>query len=80
MGLDVETTALLNDLYEDRPVETARMQRLVSLFRLEFADPREMRADVAGRPVYLALCMTADKLIRLKPQNLLINLPLHVTM
>lgn len=78
VGLDVESTALLNDLYEDRPVETARMHRLVSLFRLEFANPLEMRADVAGKPVYLALCMTVDKLIRLKPQNLLINLPLRV--
>jgi hypothetical protein len=77
VGLDVESTALLNDLYEDRPVETARLQRLVSLFRLEFTNPLEMRADVAGKPIYLALCMTADKIIRLKPQNLLINLPLR---
>jgi hypothetical protein len=80
VGLDVESTALLNDLYEDRPVESVRMQRLVSLFRLEFANPLEMRPDVAGKPVYLALCMTADKIIRLKPQNLLINLPLSVAM
>ncbi|MGH8858053.1 MAG: DUF6352 family protein, partial [Polaromonas sp.] len=32
VGLDVEATALLNDLYEGRDVELARMQRLVSLF------------------------------------------------
>lgn len=80
VGLDVESTALLNDLYEDRPVETVRMQGLISLFRLEFANPQEMRSDVAGRQVYLALCMTADKLVRIKPQNLLINLPLQVAM
>ena len=77
VGLDVESTAILNDLYEDRPVETARMQRLVSLFRLTFADAREMRPDIAGKPVYLGLAMTADKTIRLKPQNLLLNLPLR---
>ena len=35
-----------------------------------------MRADVAGRPVYLGLAMTADRLLRVKPQNLLLNLPL----
>lgn len=80
IGLDVESTALLNDLYEDRPVETARMQRIVSLFRLTFNNPQEMRADVAGKPVYLALAMTADKLVRLKPQNLLLNLPLRKPM
>ena len=80
VGLDVESTALLNDLYEDRPVESARMQRLLSLFRLEFANPLEMRADVAGKPVYLALCMTADKVVKLKPQNLLLSLPLRAPM
>ncbi len=79
-GLDVESTALLNDLYEDRPVESARMQRLLSLFRLTFANPLEMRADVAGKPVYLALSMTADKVVKLKPQNLLLNLPLRAAM
>ncbi len=77
IGLDAESTALLNDLYQDQPVETVRMQRLVSLFRLTFDNPQEMRADVAGKPVYLGLAMNADKIIRLKPQNLLLNLPLH---
>jgi hypothetical protein len=31
---------------------------------------------MAGRPVYLGLCRTADGQVRLKPQNLLVNLPL----
>lgn len=79
VGLDVESTALLNDLYEDRPVESARMQRLVSLFRLTFKNPQDMRSDVAGKPVYLGLAMTAGKLVKLKPQNLLLNLPLAQT-
>lgn len=76
VGLDAEATALLNDLYEGRDVAPDRLQRLLSLFRLEFADPREMRADVAGKPVYLGLMMSADGVVRLKPQNLLVNLPL----
>lgn len=77
VGLDAQASALLNDLYEGREVEPARLQRLVSLFRLDFADPREMRADVAGKPVYLGLMMNADGVVRLKPQNLLVNLPLR---
>ena len=77
VGLDAESSALLNDLYEDRPVEPARLARLVSLFRLTFANQEEMRADVAGKPVYLGLAMTADKTLKLKPQNLLLNLPLR---
>ena len=43
VGLDVESTAILNDLYQDRPVEAERIQRLVSLFSLTFANPAEMR-------------------------------------
>ncbi|MFN7856562.1 MAG: hypothetical protein ACK5OA_08310, partial [Acidovorax sp.] len=66
----------LNDLYQDRPVDASRMQRLVSLFTLTFADPAEMRADLAGKPVYLGLATTADGVLRIKPQNLLLNLPL----
>ena len=77
VGLDLESTALLNDLYEGREVEAARLQRLVSLFRLDFADPREMRPDVAGKPVYLGLMMNAQGVVKLKPQNLLVNLPLR---
>ena len=80
VGLDAESSALLNDLYENRPVESERMQRVVSLFRLEFAMPGEMRADVAGKPVYLGLTMNADNIVKLKPQNLLLNLPLAATM
>jgi hypothetical protein len=80
LGLDVESMALLNDLYEGQPVDTERTQRLISLFRLDFADPAEMRADVAGKPVYLGLAMRPDGTLRLKPQNLLLNLPLATSM
>ncbi|MBC7608383.1 MAG: hypothetical protein H7228_02225, partial [Polaromonas sp.] len=77
VGLDAASTALLNDLYEGRAVEPERMQRLVSLFRLDFADPQDMRPDVAGKPIYLGLMMNAEGIVKLKPQNLLVNLPLR---
>ena len=35
-----------------------------------------MRADIAGKPVYLGLAMDERQKLRLKPQNLLMNLPL----
>jgi hypothetical protein len=76
IGLDVESMALLNDLYEERPVEPARLEQLISLFRLDFEDAADMRPDVAGRPVYLGLATTPEGTLRLKPQNLLLNLPL----
>lgn len=76
VGLDAEASRLLNDLYAGHEVGEDRMRSLLSLFRLEFADPGVMLARVAGRPVYLALCATPDGLLKLKPQNLLLNLPL----
>ncbi|MEO5734254.1 MAG: DUF6352 family protein [Rubrivivax sp.] len=76
LGLDAESSALLDDLYEGREVEPARTKRLVSLFRLRFENPAEMRTDVRGKAVYLGLMATADGVLRLKPQNLLLNLPL----
>ena len=77
IGLDTESSALLNDLYEERSVEPERLQRLVSLFSLEFADKNDVRPDVAGKPVYLGLMMNAEGVVKLKPQNLLVNLPLR---
>ncbi len=76
LGLDSEGSRLLNDLYNGVEVGEDRLSRLLSLFRLEFTDPSVMRPDIAGRAVYLALCMTEDQRLRLKPQNLLVNLPL----
>jgi hypothetical protein len=76
LGLDVEASALLNDLYQGQEIEQARLVRLLGLFRLDFRDPADMLARVRGRPVYLGLAMTPEQRLKLKPQNLLINLPL----
>ena len=76
LGLDAESSPLLNDLYLGHEVAPERLQRLISLFRLRFDDPQQMRADLQGKPVYLGLAMTAGGLLKLKPQNLLLNLPL----
>lgn len=76
IGLDAESTAILNDLWNGTEVEQGRMRRILALFRMEFADPAAMRADIAGRPVYLALSSSEADVVRFKPQNLLTNLPL----
>jgi len=76
IGLDTEATAILNELYEGREVAEDRLSRLISLFRMEVKDPSLVNADVAGRPIYLGLAMSADGLLRMKPQNLLLNMPL----
>lgn len=78
IGLDAESTAILNDLWNGIEVEQGRMRRILALFRMEFADPAAMRSDIAGRPVYLALSSNDADVVRLKPQNLVVNLPLAV--
>ena len=52
------------------------MGRLLCLFRLDFDDPADMRPALAGRPVWLAMAMDERNRLQLKPQNLLMNLPL----
>ncbi len=76
VGLDAEASAILNDLYNRQPVDEARMARLLCLFRLDFRNPADMRPALAGRPVWLAMAMNDRNVLRLKPQNLLMNLPL----
>jgi hypothetical protein len=49
--------------------------RVVGLFRLTFGDAAAMLDKVKGEPAYLILAMNADKLIRMKPQNLVTGLP-----
>jgi hypothetical protein len=76
VGLDVDATAILNALYRGEEVAAEALERIVVLFRLEFRNPRDALAEMAGRPVYLAVACRPDRTLRLKPQNLLINLPL----
>lgn len=76
LGLDATSSALLNDLYLGHEVGAERQRQLISLFKLTFHEPLDMRADVRGKPAYLGLAMAADGGLKLKPQNLLLNLPL----
>jgi hypothetical protein len=76
VGLDAESTAILNGLWRGEEFEPGTFRRMLALFRLDFEDPAAMRADIAGRPVYLALSMNEAGVVRMKPQNLLLNLPL----
>jgi hypothetical protein len=76
VGLDAQASSVLNALYQGEEVGEDRMARMLCLFQLEFEEPSVMRADIAGRPVYLAMAMDPDGRLKLKPQNLLLNLPL----
>ena len=76
VGLDVDSTAILNALYRGELVADADRERLALLLRLEFRDPADAVPEMAGRPVYLGLAFHPDHTLKLKPQNVLTNLPL----
>jgi hypothetical protein len=78
VGLDAESTAILNELWGGNEVDAGRMRNILALFSLRFEDRAAMRADIAGRDVYLALS-AEDGVVRMKPQNILLNLPLNET-
>jgi hypothetical protein len=77
IGLDAESTSILNELWAGRELDQGRMRNIVALFGLQFAEAAAMRPDIAGRTVYLALSVDEKQVVRMKPQNLLTNLPLH---
>ena len=76
IGLDAESTAILNELWSGKEIEQGRMRNILTILALQFDDPAAMRADIRGRTIYLALSCE-DGVVRMKPQNLLTNLPLH---
>lgn len=76
VGLDAEASSILNDLYLGKDVPEDHQQRLLCLFRVDFLNAQDMRAEIAGHPVFLGMAMSNQNLLRMKPQNLLMNLPL----
>ena len=79
-GLDRDATAMLNDLYNGVELEYDRSRRILALMELTFSERARVPSQFWGMPVYLALTMNENDEVRLKPQNLLNNLPmaLHV--
>lgn len=79
IGLDQEATRIGNALWRgDEPPDDG-LTRIVALFRLDIVDSRAMLERVAGEPVYLIMAMTPERIVRLKPQNLVAGLPLKPT-
>lgn len=76
VGLDPASSELLNQLYAGSDPDPEAAARLLALFRLEFANPEVVQPAMRNKPIYLGLAMAADGVVRLKPQNLLYNLPM----
>jgi hypothetical protein len=79
IGLDREGTRILNALYEGKSAPLDDIARIVGLFRMSVPDQRLVVDRLKGRPIYLGLAMDARKRVKMKPQNLLTNLPFMAT-
>jgi hypothetical protein len=76
VGLDAEATTILNEIYGGKDADEERLKSIVGLFRVDFQDPADLRPEHAGAPVFLGMAMRPDGRLIMKPQNLLMNLPL----
>jgi len=77
VGLDAEATRLGDALWKGDELADADRSRMVGLYQLTFADASEVVDKLRGEPVYVIAAMTSDKVLRLKPQNLITGLPIR---
>jgi hypothetical protein len=76
VGLDAEATRIGNALWQGRKLDPGAEQRLLAVFKMSFVDESAVLSAVKGHPVWLLLAETPDRVLRMKPQNLLVGLPL----
>jgi len=76
VGLDTEATAIGDTLWHGEELDQAARERIIGLYRLNVRDAEMVLDTAKGEPIYLILAMTPDRMLRMKPQNLVTGLPL----
>ena len=76
LGLDAEASRIGNALWQGREVAQAELARILWLGELRFAEESRVLPRLRGGKVVLAMAMDTAQRVRLKPQNLLLGLPL----
>ena len=77
VGLSSEATQIGDSIWRGDDVADPVRAQLIGLLQLSFRDPADVIEKVRGEPVHLLPAMTADGLLRIKPQNLLTGLPVR---
>jgi hypothetical protein len=75
VGLDADATRIGDALWNGDELDQAARGLVVGLYRLTFADDAEIIEQARGAPTYMIAAMSIDKILRLKPQNLVSGLP-----
>ncbi len=77
VGLDAEGTRIGDLLWNAEEIDNQTREQIVALYTLRIQEPI-ISAGVADKnPIYLILAMTPDKSLRMKPQNLIVGLPVR---
>jgi hypothetical protein len=77
VGLDSFGTKIGDALWNGETIDEARRSHVVGLFRLTVRDKAAVIDRPADKQVYLILAMGPDRVLRVKPQNLLTGLPVR---
>ncbi len=76
-GLDAQASRLMNKLFEGAELSLDEQVSIIGLFRMDILDQQSVIERVRGNPVWLSMAQSPDGKLNMKPQNLLLNLPLQ---
>lgn len=76
VGLDSEATAIGNRLWNGEELDDQTAGRVAGLFRLTFSDDIAVSHGLENEPIYLIMATTPERILRMKPQNLITGLPI----
>jgi hypothetical protein len=81
IGLDAEGTRIGNTLWNGDSLREEDMDRVIAIMRVSFEDDKRvqerLQERLRGKPFYLFFGANADRLVRMKPQNLVSGLPVE---
>lgn len=77
LGLDAVGTRIGDLLWNGGELDSRSQASVVGLYQLKFKDHAIIAETIGSEPVYLILAMTPDKVVHMKPQNLLTGLPIR---
>jgi len=75
IGLDAQATAIGDALWHGQELTESAREQIVGLYRLTLCDAARVMEKAVGNAIYLILAMTEDRMLRMKPQNLITGLP-----
>lgn len=79
VGLDANATRICHAIWHGNMLDVSDHHDVVAMFRIDLPNDARVFKAAQGRPVYALLAMDRDRLVRLKPQNILAGLPLSST-